>query len=121
MKHMHLFYFFPRPHFRLYSVYRVVSKAPRAFHGRLRDPIMRLREQAIFLTACFLIVWSIPLTTRIIIVIPGAIAPPWLILCHAFSITLLGFLDSIAYDQTRSLFLSCFYKKSSSLPLSPDR
>lgn len=106
------------------SVYRVVSTAPRAFHGRLQDPIMRLRQQVILLTACFLIVWISPLISRIMTVVPGVLAPGWLVIMHAFSITLLGFADCIVYDQTRSIFLSCFRKQNSSnvdMSISPNQ
>lgn len=94
-----------------------MSKASQRLPGHLQDPILRLRTQAIVLATCCVLVWLIPLISRIVMIVPGVQAPRGLIMVHALCVTLLGFVDSLVYNQTRGVFVACFRKAKDTLRL----
>lgn len=111
--------FLPPP-LHLHRVYKAVSHAPALRAGEVRDPVLRLRKQAIILACCCVLSWLMPLVSRTF-ALAGKATPSWIIMGHGFSLTLLGFIDALIYDQTRNVFTGFLFSTRDRLRRSNQR
>jgi len=61
--------------------------------------LIRIRRKALQYCFVFVGVWALPLTSRAIMLAPNTWPPPWLVIAHSFSVSLIGFLDVLVYSN----------------------